>query len=308
GSIDQLGESEALAGGEGSIDQLGESEALAGGEGSIDQLGESEALAVGEGSIDSLLLPGGLDRAGLKYLGIYLGDDTFCLKNWDGLIEKVEGRLKKWILPKLSFKGRILILNNLVSSMLAHRLACTDPPVNLLSRVQALMVDFFWDLMHWVPQSVLFLPKEEGGHGLVHLASRRAAFRLRFIQRFLTGPADLVWRPVVRALLERCGGLGLAESLFLMDLKGLRLNNLSGFYGGLFKVWGLLRRERPECCGSLFWLLREPVVRGSRFVCGVGPSLQQRLCEERILTLGQLVEVCGPRLDNAAGLASRLSL
>ncbi|KAK5933251.1 hypothetical protein CgunFtcFv8_013746 [Champsocephalus gunnari] len=178
--------------------------------------------------------------------------------------------------------------------MLAHRLACTDPPVNLLSKVQALMVDFFWDRMHWVPQSVLFLPKEEGGHGLVHLASRGAAFRLRFVQRFLTGPADLVWRPVARALLERCGGLGLAESLFLMDLKGLRLNNLSGFYGGLFKVWGLLRRERPECCGSLFWLLREPVVRGSRFVCGVGPSLQQRLCEEKILTLGQVVEVCGP--------------
>ncbi|KAJ4927427.1 hypothetical protein JOQ06_015155, partial [Pogonophryne albipinna] len=42
-------------------------------------------------------------------------------------------------------------------------------------------------------------------------------------------------------------------------------------------------------------------------LCG-GPSLQQRLCEERILTLGQVVEVCGPRLDNAAGLASCLSL
>ncbi|KAJ4935377.1 hypothetical protein JOQ06_016913 [Pogonophryne albipinna] len=157
--------------------------------------------------------------------------------------------------------------------MLAHRLEWTDPPVNLLSRVQALMVDFFWDRMHWVPQSVLFLPKEEGGHGLVHLASRGAAFRLRFVQRFLTGPADLVWRPVARALLKRCGGLGLAELLFLMDLKGLRLNNLSGFYGGLFK--GLL---------------------------------YNRDSEERILTLGQVVEVCGPRLDNAAGLASRLSL
>ncbi|KAJ4948663.1 hypothetical protein JOQ06_020193, partial [Pogonophryne albipinna] len=202
------------------------------------------------------------------------------------------------------------MLYSLAIELFLHRLrlACTDPPVNLLSRVQALMVDFFWDRMHWVPQSVLFLPKEEGGHGLVHLASRGAAFRLRFVQRFLTGPADLVWRPVARALLERCGGLGLAESLFLMDLKGLRLNNLSGFYGGLFKVWGLLKKERPECCGSLFWLLREPVVRGSRFVCGVGPSLQQRLCEERILMLGQVVEVCGPRLDNAAGLASRLSL
>ena len=94
------------------------------------------------------------------------------------------------------------------------------------------MVLFFWDRMHWVPQSVLFMPKEEGEHGLVHLASRGAAFRLRFLQSFLTGPADLVWRPVARALLECCGGLGLAESLFLMDQKGLQLNNLSGFYCG----------------------------------------------------------------------------
>ncbi len=179
---------------------------------------KSEALAVGEGLINRLVLPGGLvwKRGGLKYLGVHLGDETFSSKNWDCLLEKVEGRLKKWkwILPKLSFKGRILIINNLVSSMLWHRLACTDPPANLLSRVQAVMVDFFWDRLHWVPQSVLFLPKEEGGHGFVHLASRGAAFRLQFIQRFLTGPVDLVWRPVARAILEWCGGLGLAESLF----------------------------------------------------------------------------------------------
>ncbi|KAJ4939495.1 hypothetical protein JOQ06_028943, partial [Pogonophryne albipinna] len=57
--------------------------------------------------------------------------------------------------------------------------------------------------------SVLFMPKEEGGHGLVHLEGRGAAFRLRSLQ-------------------------------------------------------------------------------------GAGPSLQQRLCEERILMLGQVLEVCGP--------------
>ncbi|KAI3352703.1 hypothetical protein L3Q82_020166, partial [Scortum barcoo] len=60
-------------------------------------------------------------------------------------------------------------------------LAVVDPPSNLLSRVQAILVDFFWDRLHWLPQAVLFLPKEEGGQGLVHLASRCAAFRLQFI-------------------------------------------------------------------------------------------------------------------------------
>ncbi|KAI3364782.1 hypothetical protein L3Q82_000910 [Scortum barcoo] len=52
------------------------------------------------------------------------------------------------------------------------RLAVGGPPSNLLSRVQAILVNFFWDRLHWLPQAVLFLPKEEGGQGLVHLASR----------------------------------------------------------------------------------------------------------------------------------------
>lgn len=34
-----------------------------------------------------------------------------------------------------------------------------DPPSNLLSQVQAILVD----LLHWLPQAVLFLPKEGGG-------------------------------------------------------------------------------------------------------------------------------------------------
>ena len=79
-----------------------------------------------------------------------------------------------------------LIINNLVASTLWHRLACMEPPSGLIRKIQGLMVDFFWDRMHWVPQAVLFLPKEEGGQGLIHIESRVAAFRLQFLQRYLT--------------------------------------------------------------------------------------------------------------------------
>ncbi|KAK3516967.1 hypothetical protein QTP70_029111 [Hemibagrus guttatus] len=100
-------------------------------------------------------------------------------------------------------------INNLAASSLWHKLACVDPPPNLLASIQALLVDFFWDGLHWIPQSVLHLPKEEGGQGLVQLASRTAAFRLQFLQRPLTGPKDLIWRPVAHGLLHKVGRLGL---------------------------------------------------------------------------------------------------
>lgn len=40
---------------------------------------------------------------------------------------------------------------------------CRGPPSDLLSRVQTVLIDFFWDRLHWPPQVVLFLPKEERG-------------------------------------------------------------------------------------------------------------------------------------------------
>ena len=68
-------------------------------------------------------------------------------------------------------------LNNLVAPTLWHRLAGMEPPKGLLGRLQAVNVDSFWDSLHWVPKGILFLPKEEGGQGLVHLASRTATFQ-----------------------------------------------------------------------------------------------------------------------------------
>ncbi len=55
------------------------------------------------------------------------------------------------------FRGKVIIINYLVVSVLWHRLACVDPPNGLLSKIQAILVDFF----HWIPQSVLFLERKE---------------------------------------------------------------------------------------------------------------------------------------------------
>uniref|UniRef100_A0A3B4TQD0 Reverse transcriptase domain-containing protein n=1 Tax=Seriola dumerili TaxID=41447 RepID=A0A3B4TQD0_SERDU len=273
---------------------------------------KSEALSIG--SADELILPGGLiwKRGGLKYLGVFLGDQNTVLKNWEDILEKVKGRLSrwKWIVLNLSYRGRILILNNLVSSTLWHRLAAVDPPPDLLSRIQAVIVDFFWDKLHWLPQGVLYLPKDEGGQGLVHLGSRGVTFRLQFLQRFLRGPADLVWRPLAETILRRCSGLGLGRTLFLMDLKEPHMRELPCFYRGLFKVWSFFKKERPDSQHSLFWLLQEPIVHGTRSnsVCQLGPTLVRRCCEANVLTLGRVVELTGPSLEDAAPLASRLGV
>lgn len=58
------------------------------------------------------------------------------------MIEGTLGRWK-WLLPRMSYRERTLIINNLVASTLWHRLASLEPPVGLLSKIKAIIVDFF---------------------------------------------------------------------------------------------------------------------------------------------------------------------
>ncbi|KAK3538386.1 hypothetical protein QTP86_001553 [Hemibagrus guttatus] len=239
---------------------------------------------------------------------IWAKSEAILVGEWG---EHVKGRLSRWkrLVPKMSYRGRTLVINNLAASSLWHKLACVDPPPNLLANIQAQLVDFFWDGLHWIPQSVLHLPKEEGGQGLVQLSSRAAAFRLQFIQRLLTGPRDLVWRAAASGLLHTVKGLGLDRALFLMDTKMLDISGLPMFYRGLFKIWNVFKKQNKGC-RTVHWLLERPLVYGGRLdISGVTvPALSRTLVSSGIVTLRELVNVAGSDLSRAEDLAARMGL
>ena len=96
--------------------------------------------AVGEWRDGLPVLPQSLTwkKDGFKYLGVFLGKEHIVKKNWENVTEKFEGKLSKWkwLLPQMSFKGRVLVLNNIVASQLWHRLTCVDPHSGLLALLQ----------------------------------------------------------------------------------------------------------------------------------------------------------------------------
>ncbi|XDV49743.1 hypothetical protein PO909_018933 [Leuciscus waleckii] len=90
-------------------------------------------------------LPEGLKwgKEGFKVLGVYLGTDKYKEKNWEGLLGKVVAKLSKWnwLLPELSYRGRVLT-NNLTASMLWHKLNVLEPPEDSIKEIQRKLVDF----------------------------------------------------------------------------------------------------------------------------------------------------------------------
>lgn len=120
----------------------------------------------------------------VKSFGVFLGTEGFVQKNWEEVKEEVCARLSKWrwLLPRLSYRGRVLVANNLVAATLWHKLVALVPPRSLMEFIQRAMVDFFWSGKHWVRAAVLYLPVAEGGQGLVDILSKHASFRIQTAQ------------------------------------------------------------------------------------------------------------------------------
>ena len=134
-------------------------------------------------------------------------------------MEKVRARLLKWswLLPQLSYRGRVLVANNLIASTLWHKFTVLNPPGGLINAIQRALVDFFWSGQHWLRAAALYLPVQEGGQGLMDIRSRVAVLRLQAVQRLLYHQRH-AWMDLACALLRVAGHMGLDRHLFSLSL------------------------------------------------------------------------------------------
>ena len=128
----------------------------------------------------------------IKLLGILLGNEDTTLLNYSNVLQKINDILNVWkpIVGSLSYRGRILIINQLCASQLWHRFCVINPPKNLLSELKKTFLNFFWQGNHWVRGDLLTLPLEEGGQGLIDLQARLFDFRLSFLRDFFSNLSD----------------------------------------------------------------------------------------------------------------------
>uniref|UniRef100_A0A8D3BRM1 Reverse transcriptase domain-containing protein n=1 Tax=Scophthalmus maximus TaxID=52904 RepID=A0A8D3BRM1_SCOMX len=258
---------------------------------------KSEALWVGQGR-DQVMpsLPGGLEwgQEGLKVLGVFLGSEGFQKKNWAGVKEKVCARLSKWkwLLPQLSYRGRALVVNNLVASTLWHKLIALTPPRGLIEEVQRSIVDFFWSGKHWIRAAALYLPVAEGGQGLINIQARIASFRLQSAQKLLFNCVPR-WCDTARLLLRRAGRLGYDKHLFLLQLGDVDLTGLTPFYSSVLEAWQIFQVTRNVNETPGLWVFEEPLFFSNflRTRTLQSASLRANLREAGCTKLGHLMRM-----------------
>ncbi|KAJ3596708.1 hypothetical protein NHX12_003112 [Muraenolepis orangiensis] len=246
-------------------------------------------------------LPGGLqwETEGLKVLGVFLGTEAFKAKNWEGAKEKVCARLSKWkwLLPQMSYRGRVLVANTLVASTLWHRLMALTPPRNLVSSIQQEIVDFFWSGRHWVRAAALYLPLAEGGQGLICIQSKIASFRLLTVSRLLydCGPS---WLNFGKLLLRSVGRFG-HKQLFLLNLEELDLSGLTPFYTSVLQAWHTFKFTRATSEMPGMWVFEEPLFFNGLLRARTlqSASLRTSLREAGCMKVGHLMKAKATSLE-----------
>ncbi|CAM4542307.1 unnamed protein product, partial [Lepidochelys kempii] len=185
----------------------------------------------------------------LLYLGVYLSATHPSLpENWENLEGGVIEQLRKWtgLLRCLSLRGRALVLNQLVLSILWYRLNTPVPAPGFLTNLQTSILGFFWSGTQWAPVGVLHLSLKEGGQGLKCLHTQVRVFRLQALQRLLYGAGSSVWSTLAHAILCCIQGLRYDRQLFYLHPGGL-LRDLLGlpvFYQDLLRTWKLFLMTR----------------------------------------------------------------
>ena len=145
----------------------------------------SAALAWSE--ILTISLP--VDRMERPAIEVHLGNTkTYTDKSLNICKTRLIETLASWsgISTSLSFKGRVLIVNQLAASKMFHCLAALTPPDDFLSELQQRLVDFVWsNKRHLLKAEIVYQKPDKGGFGLVNLQARVLTFRLSRIFRYL---------------------------------------------------------------------------------------------------------------------------
>ena len=149
------------------------------------------------------------EATSLRCLGIVFPQDgRLGLKNWPRIMVTFASTLRGWFLRDLTMRGRAVVAGSLACSKLWHvgRVVLLDRAS--LKTFESLMFRFVWKGgQDRVRRTVTVKSVQEGGLGVVDIAVKLKAFRIRFVIEFLFGRRDRVVDCFVRYYL----GIGLRD-------------------------------------------------------------------------------------------------
>lgn len=198
-----------------------------------------------------------------KILGHIFGNVDCTRYNLEPRIQKLKNTIEAWRHRELSFKGKALIINGLLTSTLWYTATSSPVPQWAISDIEQAIYSFFWDNKHpLVNRETLALPTSEGGHNIHRVAPKIEALRINTLRRLLH-PDPAPWKFFAEHFLRvsnmRLGRLTLATSFLSQHID----TTIPLYHQELLRAWSKhhSHHTRIHPPSSLADILHEPLFR-----------------------------------------------
>jgi hypothetical protein len=78
------------------------------------------------------------------YLGLPLYDRTLKISDWNVIVATIQNKLANWKGTLLSLRGRLTMVNDVLSAVLLYRLFLYKIPIKVRKRIDTIRGRFFW--------------------------------------------------------------------------------------------------------------------------------------------------------------------
>ena len=210
-----------------------------------------------------------------KVLGQFFGNVNCTTMNWNVKVQKINNIIAAWKHRDISYKGRALIINALLTSTLWYNVTSLAVPPWAIAQIEQSIYGFFWDNKHpLVNRDILALPVKEGGFNIPRLESKVQAFRLNTLRRLLS-EGEAHWKNFTAYFLRvsnmRVGKLSLALTFPLQCIDP----TIPAFHKELLSAWQKFRpcRIRNQTPTTVTDILKEPLFLNKQITISDEPLL-----------------------------------
>ena len=77
-----------------------------------------------------------------KYLGIPLKDKAYKLSNWEGIVNKLQDRVKNWTYRSLNLAGRLILNKYVLQAIPTFMMSVFITPKGILQKIRTIQREF----------------------------------------------------------------------------------------------------------------------------------------------------------------------
>ena len=188
----------------------------------------------------------------VKILGAYIGknDNEACNLSWTEALNKMQNALNLWKMRDLRLKGRVVVLNSLILSRINYIISVLQLPLWALNKINEMITNFLWRArVGKIARKTLIGKYDEGGLKLIDVESKKNAFRIKTVRKYLDQEVTFGWKSLMTYFLNEA--LHIGDAVLLMQTRKPMSVGLPGFYREILAAQARFLKHVDYQCDNL---------------------------------------------------------